>query len=451
MAENRGPQVSGVSALFLALTWIFISMRIYCRLVIVKCFGLDDYLAVIAQVSILLILAKNSSVDVSQILFTFFTAFAITGVQYGTGQHAQDIQPPSNIPIGLKVISNSQVPRVLAEQFVVVVGMRTSLCPVQSRHQDEHLCLPAKDCRLKNSTGHPLHRYGRLRSNVHLLLFLVCFPMLARCLLLGAIHWGARQMHRPKDYHCLYLRILRCNMWGRLDLLHPTRIHGLAPSDESKNEDLRVCYSCSFCHVSTSESGFLPLCYSFTVFWRTYGLTTKSASAATIIRFPYVPDLSNTADFLYATTDVAIWSITETGLAITASAAATLRPLFRTFLSRSRLMGGSTKEGSGGWPSSRAGYLRSGGMSGRRKDEEIGLRSDVGKNVGVTTVIDGKSMKHSIESGKSSEVGVIITEGTKDWNESQSKLTEGNSEEFGSNSAWARGIKKTTVVSTHRT
>jgi hypothetical protein len=41
---------------------------------------------------------------VSQIFFTFFTAFAITGVKYGTGQHAQDIQPPSNIPIGLKVI-----------------------------------------------------------------------------------------------------------------------------------------------------------------------------------------------------------------------------------------------------------------------------------------------------------------------------------------------------------
>jgi hypothetical protein len=111
MAEDRGPQVSGVSTLFLVLTWIFISMRIYCRLVIVKCFGLDDYLAVIAQVSILLVWAKDGNVDVSQILFTFFTAFAITGVKYGTGQHAQDIQPPSNIPIGLKVISNSQAPK----------------------------------------------------------------------------------------------------------------------------------------------------------------------------------------------------------------------------------------------------------------------------------------------------------------------------------------------------
>jgi hypothetical protein len=54
MAEDRGPQVSGTATLFLVLTWIFISMRIYCRLAIVKCFGLDDYLAVISQVSILL-------------------------------------------------------------------------------------------------------------------------------------------------------------------------------------------------------------------------------------------------------------------------------------------------------------------------------------------------------------------------------------------------------------
>jgi hypothetical protein len=59
MAEDRGPQVSGVSTLFLVLTWIFVSMRIYCRLVIVKSFGLDDYLAVIAQVSILPLLGRE--------------------------------------------------------------------------------------------------------------------------------------------------------------------------------------------------------------------------------------------------------------------------------------------------------------------------------------------------------------------------------------------------------
>ena len=55
------------------------------------------------------------------------------------------------------------------------------------------------------------------------------------------------------------------------------------------------------------------------------------ASTATIIRLPYVHTLAS-QDFLYATIDVAIWSTAETGMGITASSLATLRPLFRTFL-----------------------------------------------------------------------------------------------------------------------
>ena len=37
-------------------------------------------------------------------------------------------------------------------------------------------------------------------------------------------------------------------------------------------------------------------------------------------------------DFLYSTSDVAIWSCTETGFGITAACCATLRPLVRTFI-----------------------------------------------------------------------------------------------------------------------
>jgi hypothetical protein len=49
-------------------------------------------------------------------------------------------------------------------------------------------------------------------------------------------------------------------MLGRLDLLHSTRIHGLEPSNESKNEDLRLCYSRSFSHVSIFQPNLLPPC-----------------------------------------------------------------------------------------------------------------------------------------------------------------------------------------------
>ena len=47
---GRGPQVSGVAGLFLALSTLSIILRCYCRALVVKSFGLDDWFAVIAWV-----------------------------------------------------------------------------------------------------------------------------------------------------------------------------------------------------------------------------------------------------------------------------------------------------------------------------------------------------------------------------------------------------------------
>ncbi|PTD01952.1 hypothetical protein FCULG_00010398, partial [Fusarium culmorum] len=52
------------------------------------------------------------------------------------------------------------------------------------------------------------------------------------------------------------------------------------------------------------------------------------ASSAVVVRFAFVKDFKN-PDFLWATVDIAIWSATEQGLAITAGSLATLRPLLR--------------------------------------------------------------------------------------------------------------------------
>jgi hypothetical protein len=41
--------------------------------------------------------------DFCQVLFVLHAAFAITGIHHGTGQHAWNIQPSTEIPIGLKV------------------------------------------------------------------------------------------------------------------------------------------------------------------------------------------------------------------------------------------------------------------------------------------------------------------------------------------------------------
>ncbi|PVH99552.1 hypothetical protein DM02DRAFT_672590 [Periconia macrospinosa] len=50
-------------------------------------------------------------------------------------------------------------------------------------------------------------------------------------------------------------------------------------------------------------------------------------STATLVRMAYIHTLSNGPDFLYATTDVGIWSTVELGIGITACSIATLRPL----------------------------------------------------------------------------------------------------------------------------
>jgi len=47
---GRGPEVLGVYTLFLVLTTIFVSMRMYCRLYIQKAFGWDDGFAATAWV-----------------------------------------------------------------------------------------------------------------------------------------------------------------------------------------------------------------------------------------------------------------------------------------------------------------------------------------------------------------------------------------------------------------
>ncbi|KAF2465639.1 uncharacterized protein BDR25DRAFT_295297 [Lindgomyces ingoldianus] len=57
-------------------------------------------------------------------------------------------------------------------------------------------------------------------------------------------------------------------------------------------------------------------------------------STGTIVRMKYIHSLTNGQDFLWANTDVAIWSTVEPGIGITAASMATLKPLLQTCLWR---------------------------------------------------------------------------------------------------------------------
>lgn len=112
------------------------------------------------------------------------------------------------------------------------------------------------------------------------------------------------------------------------------------------------------------------------------------ASAAVIARLPFVR-FFNSPDFLWATTDIAIWSTVEQGLAITAGSLATLRPLF--FLAMHK-MGLSTNP-TDNRPSygGKSGPLAMGGSQSRNQKQDS-LRPDVFK---LSTVVETRRSNES--------------------------------------------------------
>jgi len=113
-------------------------------------------------------------------------------------------------------------------------------------------------------------------------------------------------------------------------------------------------------------------------------LTGSSGSIASIVRFPYLYQLTETEDFLWANTDVAIWSIVEVGMGVTASSMATMRPLFVAFLSQSRSTASI-------YPRN-ASRLRS--FTKKTTRDDLELRSDFGKSIRVTTTIVNSESTH---------------------------------------------------------
>lgn len=111
-------------------------------------------------------------------------------------------------------------------------------------------------------------------------------------------------------------------------------------------------------------------------------------------------------------------------------------------------MGDTTSNPASGnpWPQSgpSSGYIRQknshkSGQNSRDAAEEFGLRSDIGKNRGVTTVI-GSANEMDLERDGS---------GKGQWNNSVSKLTEVSSDDerdHEERQAWKNGIRKTTVI-----
>jgi hypothetical protein len=132
------------------------------------------------------------------------------------------------------------------------------------------------------------------------------------------------------------------------------------------------------------------------------------ASAAVIARLPFI-HFFNSPDFLWDTTDIAIWSTVEQGLAITAGSLATCRPLF--FLAMHK-MGLSTNP-TNNRPSygGKSGPLHQYGSQSKGQKQDS-LRPDVFK---LSTVV---------ETRRSTDSGHRVTDGPKSphWSDKGPKV-----------------------------
>lgn len=141
--------------------------------------------------------------------------------------------------------------------------------------------------------------------------------------------------------------------------------------------------------------------------------------------------MTDVPDFLWATSDVAIWSSCETGIGIMASSSATLRPLFRAILPKFfDSEGESSSQRPWTTTGSKAGYLRS---TNDGVNNNIMLRGDLPSSQGITTVIDADGRRTESAKGLKTEESEMVD--------------DSSSEEYARpHDAWGvHGIRKTVV------
>ncbi|KAF3762688.1 hypothetical protein M406DRAFT_26345, partial [Cryphonectria parasitica EP155] len=320
----RAPQILAVAYTFLTISTIATALRIYCRGWVIKAFALDDWLAIVAQ-----------------ILFILFISYEVGGVHYGNGRHFADIEP-GDIPKAMQMWWTCEPLYVLTN-----MAIKASIAIFLLR-----ICV---------SKWHKWIIYvvigvTELYSFAFFLLFLLqCRPL--------SYFWLRYSADPPAGGWCWSAPIIPKTFYG---------------------------YSAISCWTDWTFS-LLPVALVWNLqMERKVKISVMLilaagaiASSATIVRFPYLYTLTDVDDFLYSTTDIAIWSAVETGLGITAAGFATLRPLLRRFFGG----GGSSAPGHGSsahqWRRTGSGHIK-----GSANADTFTLHDMSGKQrYGVTTVV----------------------------------------------------------------
>ena len=162
---------------------------------------------------------------------------------------------------------------------------------------------------------------------------------------------------------------------------------------------------------------------------------------ATLIRLPFLHTITDSADFLFATTEIAIWSTVELGIGITASTMPTLRPLMSSFFERSRILTANNKRfGSSGSKSTDSTAFQN--DSGRTNNKfDIGMAKTRGATVVTKVHVPGDDEEMDIGSHYGRP------ESSNTWDDGASAV-EIDSYESNSHRGWNVKVSKS-VVQTH--
>ncbi|KAF2855630.1 hypothetical protein T440DRAFT_159167 [Plenodomus tracheiphilus IPT5] len=287
MSDNRGPELVAVCSVFVSLAFIATVLRVYVRAFVVKAFGWDDGFMVFALCA-----------------HVMFATCAIGGVHYGTGRH-------------MTALTGEEIYKAMRYWWLCYIA----------------------------------YCWAMIASKISIGLFLLRVTV--------------KTVHKYILYSAMGLTVLTGLIFFLATLLQCTPIRFFwdksIPTGTCVNIDVIIGLTFFYSAVSV----ICDFTFAILPFFLIWGLnmSRKSrimlipilgmacvASVAVVVRMAFVMDFKN-PDFLYATVDVAIWSDTEQGLAITAGSLATLRPLWRQvsttlgFASSGTPFGGSKPSG----------------------------------------------------------------------------------------------------------
>ncbi|KAK2036907.1 hypothetical protein LZ31DRAFT_446511, partial [Colletotrichum somersetense] len=270
--QNRGPELLGVQIAFLVAAWIATLLRVYVKVVITKKHTLDD-----------------GVMYLSTALYSVYAAVAVLGiVKGGIGRHTSELDSGS-IVIALKVWYTCEVLYAFISALI-----RTSICLFLLRI-------------FNRGTGKIEKRL--LQANI-------------------VAVWVSSLVY-------LFIIVFQCDppnyYWAKFEGLQGTcRPAHLVPNATIGHSVVAA--------VSDWMIGILPM----SILWQLQMKREKKirllfffgigmiAGIIMIIRIPYIKVLEISADFLYQTVDVALWSLLEPSIGIIAGCMATLRPLLNT-------------------------------------------------------------------------------------------------------------------------